>query len=288
MNPSFSRMFPDFAPPAKILHNGDEFILLLHPEMPRKKLDFQQPEYFTFIVVRSGYVYGTVDGTNYQANAPASIAILPRQHVNFDEFDPTADCVVYLLSTRLVQRIRLSNEFTIYAALQSNPVLQYTPTEMRILDDILQLQCDVLRHPQAEQLLDINAMLLHIGFHLLAPLRLRENAQGEQDTKRHELLTMRFTALLDECYVQQHRVAWYASELCVAPKYLSESVKRATRHPAGWWIDHYLMRDAIRMLRQGKLSVKTIAARLGFDDQSAFGKWFKRLKGVSPAHFRQN
>ncbi|MBP5664234.1 MAG: AraC family transcriptional regulator [Bacteroidales bacterium] len=288
MNPPFIRMFPDYAPPAKILHNGDEFILLLHPEMPKKKMDFQQPEYFTFIVVRNGYVCGTMDGTNYRANAPASIAILPRQHVHFDKFDPKADCVVYLLSTRLVQRIRLNNEFTVYAALQSNPVLQYTPAEMRILDDILQLQCDVLQHTQAEQLLDINAMLLHIGFHLLAPLRLRENAQGEQDTKRHELLTMRFTALLDQYYAQQHRVAWYASELCVAPKYLSESVKRATNHTAGWWIDHYLMRDATRMLRQGKLSVKTIAARLSFDDQSAFGKWFKRLKGVSPAHFRQN
>ena len=128
-------------------------------------------------------------------------------------------------------------------------------------------------------------MLLHIGFHLLAPLRLRENPQGEQDTKRHELRTLQFTALLDQCYVQYHRVAWYASKLCVAPKYLSESVKRATGHTAGWWIDHYLMRDATRMLRQGKLSVKTIAARLCFDDQSAFGKWFKRLKGSSPQKY---
>ena len=288
MSTSFISIFSDYAPPSKIMHNGDEFILILHPEMPKKKLDFQQPEYFTFIVVRRGYVCSTMDGTNYRANAPASIAILPRQHVHFDKFDPKADCVVYLLSTRLVQRIRLNNEFTVYAALQSNPVLQYTPAEMRILDDILQLQCDVLQHPQAEQLLDINAMLLHIGFHLLAPLRLRENTQGEQDTKRHELLAIRFTALLDQYYAQQHRVAWYASKLCVAPKYLSESVKRATNHTAGWWIDHYLMRDATHMLRQGKLSVKTIAARLGFDDQSAFGKWFKRLKGVSPAHFRQN
>ena len=286
MDNSFTSIFPSYTPPAKILNNGEDFFLFLHPEMPRKELDFQQPEYFTFILVRSGYACGTVDDIHYRAEAPAAIALLPRQHVHFESFDPDADCVVYLVSTRLAQQIRLNNEFAVYAALHQNPVLHYTPAEMRILDDMLQLQCDVLQHPLAKQLLDINAMLLHIGFYLLAPMRLLENANGEQETNRHELLTLRFTALLDKSYVQHHRVEWYASELCVAPKYLSESVKRATNHTAGWWIDHYLMRDATRMLRQGKLSVKTIAARLNFDNQSAFGKWFKRLKGVSPAHYR--
>ena len=39
--------------------------------------------------------------------------------------------------------------------------------------------------------------------------------------------------------------------------------------------------------QQAELSVQQVAEMLGFSDQSAFGKFFKRECGVSPAQYRK-
>ena len=41
--------------------------------------------------------------------------------------------------------------------------------------------------------------------------------------------------------------------------------------------------EAVRLLRFSDLSIKEIAARLGFGDQFAFSKAFKRQRGRGPA-----
>lgn len=285
---SVCNQFPVLCEKTEVLQNGEDFFLFLHPRMKEKRIDFVQPDYYSFIVVRSGCIKITTDGILYLVTESSSMAVLPRQHVVAEVLDENADCIVYLLSSSFASKLMVQNEYIIYSALNKNPVLHYSPEEMRVMDDLVQLQRDVLRHPIASQLLDINAMLLHINFRLVSLGRLRETNMEASGCNRYEMMMMRFTQPLDRYYLQERRIAWYASELCVAPKYLSECAKRATGHTAGWWIDHYLMRDAVRMLRQKRLSVKTIAFRLGFEDPSTFGKWFKRLKGLSPAHYRQD
>jgi AraC family transcriptional activator of pobA len=44
--------------------------------------------------------------------------------------------------------------------------------------------------------------------------------------------------------------------------------------------------EAARLLRFSDLTIKEIAARLGFSDQFAFSKAFKRQRGESPLDFR--
>ena len=45
--------------------------------------------------------------------------------------------------------------------------------------------------------------------------------------------------------------------------------------------------EAARLLRFSDLSIKEIAARLGFSDQFAFSKAFKRQRGEAPLDFRE-
>lgn len=285
---SVRSLFPKFADTTEIYRSGEDFFLFLHPKMKDYRLDFMQPDYYSFIVVRNGQINALIDGTQYQVPTNSSLAILPRQHVVTEVLDENINSIVWLLSSEFASKLLVQNEYTVYSNLNRNPVRHYSPEEMRIVEDIAILQRDALLHPKANSLIDFNAMLLSFGFRMLFWGRVEEANMVNVESARHEMMMMRFTQLLDRHYLREHRVAWYAGELCVAPKYLSECAKRATGHTAGWWIDHYLMRDTIRLLRQKRLSIKTISVRLGFEDPSAFGKWFKRLKGQSPAHFRQN
>ncbi len=47
-----------------------------------------------------------------------------------------------------------------------------------------------------------------------------------------------------------------------------------------------MLLEAARLLRFSDLSIKEIAARLGFGDQFAFSKAFKRQRGEAPLDFR--
>ena len=48
-----------------------------------------------------------------------------------------------------------------------------------------------------------------------------------------------------------------------------------------------LVREAKVCLRNPSLSVQQVAEMLGFSDQSAFGKFFKRECGMSPVQYKK-
>ena len=57
-------------------------------------------------------------------------------------------------------------------------------------------------------------------------------------------------------------------------------------HEAARSMDRVIL-EAARLLRFSDLSIKEIAARLGFGDQFAFSKAFKRQRGEAPLDFRE-
>ncbi|MBR4499158.1 MAG: AraC family transcriptional regulator, partial [Paludibacteraceae bacterium] len=82
-------------------------------------------------------------------------------------------------------------------------------------------------------------------------------------------------------------IEWYASELCLSPKYMANLVKQVTGRSAGDCINAHLMAQAKWLLGSSSLSVLEISDQLGFQNQSHFGTFFKRHEGLSPAAFRK-
>lgn len=95
-----------------------------------------------------------------------------------------------------------------------------------------------------------------------------------------------FMHLLHEYYCEQRTVAFYAGKLCISPKYLSLLVRDVTGRSAAAIIDQYVINEAKNMLRYSGYTIQQVAYKLNFPNQSAFGKYFKHLTGVSPTAFR--
>lgn len=89
-------------------------------------------------------------------------------------------------------------------------------------------------------------------------------------------------------HFRTHRdVAFYAAEQCLTPRYFSTMVhQRSGRAPARW-IEMFVITEAKRLLSLPATSIKEVAATLNFPNQSFFGRYFKRLTGLSPADFRR-
>jgi AraC family transcriptional activator of pobA len=95
-----------------------------------------------------------------------------------------------------------------------------------------------------------------------------------------------FQELLESDFAASHEAGHYASELGVTTGTLSRTLTKLTGRSTKQLITDRVMLEAARLLRFSDLSVKEIAARLGFGDQFAFSKAFKRHRGEAPLDFR--
>jgi AraC family transcriptional activator of pobA len=122
---------------------------------------------------------------------------------------------------------------------------------------------------------------------LLWAQRWREEALEESGATRSDVeLQRRFLELLERDFAKSHEAGHYASELGVTSGTLSRTLTKLTGRPTKQLITERVILEAVRLLRFSDLSIKEIAARLGFRDQFAFSKAFKKQRGEAPLDFR--
>ena len=106
------------------------------------------------------------------------------------------------------------------------------------------------------------------------------------DSSRARELFRRFMELLHQHFAREHEVMFYAGELCISSKYLTQITKGILGHTPKQIIDETLLQEAMRLLDKNDSSIQEISVSLGFPDQSYFGRFFKRLKQMSPQQYR--
>lgn len=122
--------------------------------------------------------------------------------------------------------------------------------------------------------------------HLSIPAE-REGGVSQKSSTR----TIHFQRFLDMLHSEEvkHRpVEWYASELCITPKYLSAVCKSCSGKTANEWIREHVLEDIRYYLKSTDLSIKQVSTKLGFPNTSFFGKYVKEHFGMTPFQLRQN
>ena len=102
------------------------------------------------------------------------------------------------------------------------------------------------------------------------------------------LLFLKFILLVYDNYKKEHNIEFYARELCISKTYLSRIIQKTTNRTANYFISAMLISEACRLLAFTNLTLQNIAEELYFSDQSAFGKFFKTKKGISPVKYRNS
>jgi len=105
---------------------------------------------------------------------------------------------------------------------------------------------------------------------------------------RADAIFTRFIRLVEENCKHNRRVSWYAEQLCLTPKYLSEVVKLVSMRTPNQWIDNYVVLELRVLLKNTTKSVKDIAEEMHFPNQSFLGKYFKEHVGMSPSEYRKS
>ncbi len=112
--------------------------------------------------------------------------------------------------------------------------------------------------------------------------------QVSKHTMSAQHIFERFAQHLHQNFMYDHRVSYYADHLCISAKYLTQITKRIINRTPKEMIDRRVALESLRLLSKTTLTVQEISNQLGFPDQSYFGRFFKRMFGLSPLHYRQN
>ncbi len=110
-------------------------------------------------------------------------------------------------------------------------------------------------------------------------------AQAMPQSHDDVVLNRFIVSVYENCHTQR-MVQWYADEQHLSPYYFSSIIKERSGLTAMQWIENVTMTFARQYLSCSDLSIKQIAERMNFPDQSAFGRYFKRCSGTSPSAFR--
>ena len=89
-------------------------------------------------------------------------------------------------------------------------------------------------------------------------------------------------------YNKNRDVKFYADKLNISPKYLSNICKRVSGKSASIIINQYVIKSIKHSLIYTNKSIKEIALELNFENISFFGKYTKRVLGLSPKIYRLN
>ena len=183
------------------------------------------------------------------------------------------------------------NKTLIDAAMQvhAHPVIHFTPSEITLMHKYYELADFKLSNADTNYSRESLTFLLHAyAFDLLHCINSHLGQSRQLDMLRQgDKLFRRFMALLADNTHCSRSVNWFANQLCVSPKYLTSVCRQHTNKTAGELIALSIVGRIKQMLLYSELTIKEIAAELGFSNLSFFGKYVKKHLGQSPNNYRR-
>jgi AraC-like DNA-binding protein len=105
---------------------------------------------------------------------------------------------------------------------------------------------------------------------------------------RKQDITARFMKLLIKRYKEERSVQFYAGQLAITPRYLTQTVKEVAGKTAGDLIDEMVITEAMILLNDPACSIGQVAVLLQFSDQFFFSKFFKNKTSLTPSEYRKS
>ncbi|HNW89894.1 MAG TPA: AraC family transcriptional regulator [Bacteroidales bacterium] len=120
-------------------------------------------------------------------------------------------------------------------------------------------------------------------------LMYRRNAYAKSlliiSDRRKQLLS-EFRKLVNNSYSELKTPKAFAMKLNITPNYLNALCREIYNKTVSEIIQERFILEAKRMLAHSGLSVSEIAFKLGFADNSYFGRYFKKVVGMPPEKYR--
>ena len=253
----------------------------------------QEPRRMNMIVVAlclKGKAQYTID-TQEQLVRKNDVLIISERHV-MDNFmaSPDLEGLAIILSVGFFKDIiqNVSDISSLFLFSPNHPVINFSQNEADVFISYFNLIKQKMTDTENLFRRDVVRTLLLAMFYDLSNVIFRTQQNHDNRQSRADIIFTKFIRLVEENYKRERRVGWYAEQLCITPKYLSETVKQVSRRTPNEWIDNYVILEIRVLLKNSTKSIKEISMNMNFPNQSFLGKFFKEHVGMSPSEYRRN
>ncbi|MDE6269570.1 MAG: AraC family transcriptional regulator [Muribaculaceae bacterium] len=255
-----------------------------------------QADGMSVLFVRSGHLKMELNLDRFDMQGPSLCLIHPMSRVVLDNCSQNgADMHVLFMSQKFLQNLNINfSAFTLPAMeTRPSPMLELTDEEYGVLAHYIELLTLNAANDTTSQLAwNLGSSLVSAIVYEMAKIQYKRiNLHRDQAGYHHSSrlgYVQDFIKLVRAHYGSERTVAFYASKLYISPKYLSLIVKEATGRSAARWIDEFVLMEAKNLLRYSGKNIQQVAYTLNFTNQSAFGKYFKHLTGMSPTEYQKS
>jgi AraC-like DNA-binding protein len=238
------------------------------------------------VVCTKGTVSGTVDFQPYRLSAPFAIIVRPTQILHYEDISEDFAGYCLVISHRFAPELLplIDKQAALSAAIQENPYAQLDRESMPFVRRYFFTLKKIMAMTNNPYRLEMVKHLTMMLFYMAYPF-FQKRIDNTKQT-RQSLLVERFTNLVRENYHHERETAFYADKLNLTPKYLSQVIKAGTGKSSSDWIDDFVILEAKALLKSTGMTIQQISNELNFPSQSFFGKYFKRIVGISPKEYR--
>jgi len=242
-----------------------------------------------FAICTQGKAQYSVDTEEYTMMANDMIIISEDQVT--DDYLLSRDCngIAIMVSEEFFNEIvkDVHDMSQLFLFTRTHPICHLTQEEAdTILNyfQMLKLKTDNYEHHFRRE--TVRALLMTMIYDM-SNVIFRIQSVSDRRQRRAESIFTQFMLLVESNFRTERRVNWYAKQLSISPKYLSETIKQVSRRSPSEWIDNYVALELRVLLRNSSKSIKEIAEDMNFPNQSFFGKFFKEHVGMSPSEYRK-
>lgn len=272
---------------SKIL--AEDFWMLENVD-PTMLMSLKEPVKFettTWIIVTRGSGKADINLISYNIQAPALVVMHGTQIMQPHHISSDFRATVIVMSRRFRENLFMFlNNTPLYTISARHPVVSIPEETLPEYIELGKSLQDILKmsdNPYATQalLFEVVGFIFKTVYKCYEPYR-------DEIVSRQGRMSDRFLKLVQENFRSERFLGFYASRMEVTPKHLSRTVKAQTGYTAVEWIERFVILEAKVLLKSSNLNIQQIADELNFPSQSFFGKYFKKLTGMSPKEFRNS
>lgn len=244
--------------------------------------------YGAILICRKGKAMLNVNYKDWELYDGAVITVFPNDVVKL-RVEETFQVEMLKYNPSLLREASLQLEQTVYSSLREDRCRQDTPVVTNIINGmfaLLKVYFDQSECTCISQLVLCQLKAFFIGFHEY----LQRNPQYRPDevkSYRVRELFNRFMMLLEKDYKISRDVNYYAEQMNISSKYLTNIVNQVTGHTPKTIIDQYVILQLKMHLKRTTQSIKEMAWEFHFADVSFFCRYFKKHTGLTPQQIRE-
>lgn len=272
----------------KVYSIGNDFFMIDNPVII-STFDYPFKVNMSAIAIcTKGYTTGHINLKRYVSQAPCITVLLQGQILQYEEISEDFSGFFIVMSEQFSNNLltNMQERLSLNFAFANNPCLPLNKLQLESMLDYYNL---LKKTRRVDDLPVRREMVKHLTLAFYYALTYQSHIlSGAEQQSKQSVLFDRFMNLVQENFREQRDIGFYADKLSLTPKYLSKVIKDNSGALAGEWIDNHVALEAKALLKSTNMTVQQISEELNFPSQSFFGKYFKRIVGVSPKEYRGN